>query len=454
MAGSFVAGAVVAGAGVAATRPAQMPQNVTQLMTETVTAAGAGPSNKLFPGGIFQNGGGAGQDKVWIPIMNQMMSFDDIVAEIEKEKTVTVANWTYWGLIDTFYAPALKYYVKQIYGVDVDVTWTGTQSAKGGFVGALESALAAGQTAPFDLTHLEQNFFPYAVSRGLAQPFLPSPLVPWAQYVDSWFLHYPHGIQFQNHAFVNLTVNTNHVGDWFNGWKALADPRLKGHVSLWPSSDNGAWGWWAVMAGELGLDYHSLDDMKKTLDWIAKNIHPNVLKYTDDEGEMDQLLSSETVWVCGYWCALAEGYRVTNPVLQGSHLMPGFKGVDGNFPAPHADLPGFLWIPKNTASPVLAQIAADFELSPLALFPDIHQWKFGPDDKTSEMLWARAEEGILGPDHNQYIPDWVNALGPKGINELYPTLDQAKSAPQLDWLFIQDHVDDWVNYWKTLTATS
>jgi hypothetical protein len=448
LAGSFVAGAVVAGAGMAATQPAA----VTQTVTMTQTAAGAGPT-KLFPGGIFQNGMGAGQEKVWIPIVNKMMSFDDVVAEIEAEKTVTVANWTYWGLIDTFYGPALKYYIKQIYGVDVDVTWTGTQSAKGGFMGALETSLAAGQTAPFDLTHLEQNFFPYAVDRGLAAPFLPSPLVPWAQYVDSWFLHYPYGIQFQNHAFPCFTINTKYVGDWLNGYKALADPRLKGKLSLWPTSDNGLWGWWAVMAGELGYDYHNLDDVKKTLDWVAKNIHPNVLKYTDDEGELDQLLSSETTWVSAYWCALPEGYRVTNPVFTGSHLFPSFKGVDGKFPAPHPNLPGFLWIPKNTASPILAQIAADFELSPLALFPDIHQWKFGPDDQTSESLWARAEEGLLGPGHEQFVPGWVNALGPKGIGELYPTIEQAKAAPQLDWLYIQDNVDKWIEYWKSLTAT-
>ena len=431
MAGSFVAGAVVAGAGVAATRPPGMTETV------TTTVTGAGPMTHLWSGG---------QEKVWIPIVNKMMSYDDVAAEIQKEGKVTVANWTYWGLIDTFYAPALKKYVKDLYGVDIEVEWTGTQSAKGGFMGALESALAAGQPAPFDLTHLESNFFPYAVQRNLAEPFLPSPLVPWANYVDSFFLHFPYGIQFQNHAFVNLTVNTKYVGDWFTGWKSLADPRLKGKITLWPSSDNGAWGWWAVMAGELGYDYHNPDDMKKTLKWIADNIHPNVLKYTDDEGEMDQLLTSETAWIEGYWCAIGEGYRVTNPAFQGSQKMASFKGG-------HANLPGLLWIPVKSDHPVLAQIAADFELSPLAQLPDINEWKFGPDEKTAQAFWARTEEGVLSNDFMQYIPNWVNNLGPKGINEIYPTIEEAKNAPTLDWGYIGGVADDWINYWKSLTAT-
>lgn len=132
VAGSFAAGAVVAGAGVAATRPS----GVTQTATATVTQTATGPAKRLWAGN---------QEKVWIPVLNRLMSFDDVVAEIEKEKKVIVANWTYWGLIDTFWGPVLKKYVKDIYGVDIEVEWTGTQTAKGGFMGALDSALAAGQ---------------------------------------------------------------------------------------------------------------------------------------------------------------------------------------------------------------------------------------------------------------------------------------------------------------------
>jgi hypothetical protein len=52
----------------------------------------------------------------------------------------------------------------------------------------------------------------------------------------------------------------------------------------------------------------------------------------------------------------------------------------------------------------------------------------------------------------QFVPDWVNALGPNGIFELYPTIEQAKSFPKLDWGYINTVINDWINYWKQLTA--
>ncbi len=432
MAGSFAAGAVVAGAGVYATQPSGVPGP-----TQTVTTTMTGTAGNLWS---------AGQEKVWIPIMNQFMSRDEVAAEIAKEGKVSVANWTYWGIVDTYFAPSLKKYVKDLYGVDIEVEFLGTQAAKGGWVVAVESALAAGEAPPFDLMHIELNFFEEAVAKGLAEPFLPSPLVPWAEYVDSWFLRYPYGVQFQQHALCNFTVNTKYVGDWFTGWKALADPRLKGKLSLWPSSDNGLWGWWAVVAGELGYDYKNPDDMKKTLKWIADNIVPNVVKYTDDEGELADILEKELTWISAYWCCLAEGYGITKPWLKGSHLLPYFKSE-------HPNLPGVYWIPKKAPHPVLAQIAADWELSAGFQMTDIKQWPLAPGDETrSKQLWAMAFEGALGEDYIQYVPDWVNALGPKGINEIYPTIEQAKSFPKLDWIYINTVINDWITYWKQLTA--
>jgi spermidine/putrescine-binding protein len=435
MAGSFAAGAVVAGAGVYATQPG-VP-GATQTVTTTVTGA-AEAAERLWP---------AGQDKVWIPIMNQFMSRDEVATEIAKEKKVSIANWTYWGLVDSYFTPSLKKYVKDLYGVDIEVEFLGTQAAKGGWVVAVETALAAGEAPPFDLMHIEVNFFEDAVAKGLAEPFLPSPLVPWAGYVDSWFLRYPYGIQFQQHALGNFTVNTKYVGDWFNGWKALADPRLKGKVSIWPSSDNGLWGWWAVMAGELGYDYHNLDDMKKTLKWIADNICPNVLKYTDDEGELADLLEKELTWASAYWCCTAEGYAITKPYLKGTQKLPYFKGQ-------HPNLPGVYWIPKKVQHPVLAQIAADWELSAGLQMTDIKQWPLAPDDETkTKQLWAEAFEGPLGEDYLQFVPDWVKELGPNGIYELYPTIEQATSFLKLDWGYINTVINDWIAYWKQLTAS-
>jgi spermidine/putrescine-binding protein len=438
IAGSFVAGAVVAGAGVSAMQPPSGP-SVTRTVTATETMGGptvAGPAAHVW---------GAGQNKVWIPILNKLMSYDDVVAEIQAEGKVSIANWTYWGLIDSYFTPSLKKYVKDLYGVDIDVEFLGTQAAKGGWVVAVESALAAGQSAPFDLMHIEDNFFTDAVSKGIAEPFLPSPLVPWAQFVDSFFLRFPYGVQFQQHALANFTINTNHVGDWFQTYKDLADSRLKGKLTLWPSSDNGLWGWWAIMAQELGYDYHKPSDMQKAIKWVADNIHPNVLKYTDDEGELGDLLEKELSWISAYWCCLGEGYAITKPELKGAQVLPQFKSTSVN-------LPGVYWIPKKAEHPLLAQIAADWELSAGLQMTDITQWQLAPDVKTSEQLWAMALEGPLSEDYMQYVPDWVNQMGPNGIFGIYPTIEQAKSYPKLDWGYINSVVGDWINYWKQLTA--
>ena len=426
MAGSFAAGAVVAGAGVYATQPARGPG----------TTGPAGPSGP-WP---------AGQEKVWIPIMNQFMSRDEVAAEIAKEGKVSIANWTYWGIVDTYFAPSLKKYVKDLYGVDIEVEFLGTQAAKGGWVVAVESALAAGEAPPFDLMHIELNFFDDAVAKGLAEPFLPSPLVPWAEYVDSWFLRYPYGIQFQQHALGNFTVNTKYVGDWFTGWKALADPRLKGKLSLWPSSDNGLWGWWAVVAGELGYDYQNPDDMKKTLKWIADNIVPNVVKYTDDEGELADILEKELTWVSAYWCCLAEGYAITKPYLKGSQKLPYFKGE-------HPNLPGVYWIPKKAPHPVLAQIAADWELSAGLQMTDIKQWPLAPGDETrSKQLWAMALEGPLSEDYMQFVPDWVNAARSKWNLRAISNNRASEELPEARLGIHQYCHQRLDHYWKELTA--
>ncbi|MEM4374740.1 MAG: MBL fold metallo-hydrolase, partial [Nitrososphaerota archaeon] len=191
-----------------------------------------------------------------------------------------------------------------------------------------------------EIRHLEVNFFEEAISRGVAEPFLPSPLVPNTQLVDYYFLNFPYGVQFQNHALANFTVNTKYVGDWFNSWKMLADSRLREKITLWVFEDNGFWGFLVMLAEELGKNYKNPDDMRDVLRWTAENIHPNVLKYTSDEAELDELLGRDISWASAYWCALAEGYSITRPELKGSQVLPW------RFTSPHVNLPGVYWIPK------------------------------------------------------------------------------------------------------------
>jgi hypothetical protein len=165
--------------------------------------------------------------KKWVPIVNKFMTFKDLQDELKSEAKVIIANWTYWGLADTAFVKEFKDYVALMYDVDVDIDILGTQEAKGGFMFQLYSAYSAGLKAPYDVMHLEQNFFEEGVAKNIATPFLPSPLVPNMMMVDPYFLNSPYGIQFQNYALANFTVNTKYVGSWFNSWRALADSRLR-----------------------------------------------------------------------------------------------------------------------------------------------------------------------------------------------------------------------------------
>ncbi len=377
--------------------------------------------------------------KKWVPIVNKFMTFKDLQDELKSEGKVIIANWTYWGLADTAFVKEFKDYVALMYDVDVDIDILGTQEAKGGFMFQLYSAYSAGLKAPYDVMHLEQNFFEEGVAKKIATPFLPSPLVPNMMLVDPYFLNLPYGIQFQNHALANFTVNTKYVGSWFNSWRALADSRLREKITLWVFEDNGFWGWLTVMAQDLGKNYKNPDEMKEVLKWVAENIHPNVLKYTSDEAELDELLGREISWASAYWCALGEGYVLTKPELKGNQVLPW------EFKSPQVNLPGILWIPKDVEHPLLAQVAADWLISPLHQLPDINKYK----EYTKE-LWLRTEEGLLGPEYAQYIPDWVNNLGPKGINEVYPSVEEAKKYPKIDWLYVNEHAPEWIDYYKEL----
>jgi len=432
-AGGFVAGAVVASAAWGAyevSKPPPAPPPGGQVtVTTTITKTEAGPA---VPGAKVW----MPQGKIWVPILNKFMTYDEIVEEIKREGKVTIANWTYWGLVDTYFVPELKSYVKDRFGVDVEVEILGTQAAKGGFMYQLYAAYAAGLPPPYDLMHIEVNFFDEAKAKDIMEPFLPSQLVPNTQLVDPYFLSFPYGVQFQQHATCNLTVNSKYV-DFLKRWTDLADPRLKGKITLWVFTDNGFWAFLCEVCEDLGGNYKNESDMKKAIEWTAKNIHPNVLKYTSDEADLMGNLESEVTWVAGYWCCLAEGYAITKPHLKAPLLAPWM-----------ANLPGVYWIPKKCEHPVLAQIAADWEISPEHQFPNIDQW---PGTGLNKEKWLMTEEGPIGPAYEQFFPDWAKELGPKGLYEVFPTIEDAKTkVKNLDWLYVMEHQEEWVRMYEAL----
>jgi len=401
---------------------------VTQTVRQTVTYSAAQPIPS--PGG-----------KIWVPIMNKFMTFDEIVAEIKKEGKVTVADWTYWGLIDTYFKPSFEKYVKDKYGVDVTIDILGTQEAKGGFIYQLEAAKAAGMPAPYDAMHIELNFLPDAIAKGLAEPFLPSPLVPNLAFVDSQFVapYLPYGVQFQQHAFITPVVNLKEC-PWFKNWKDYADPRLKGKVTLWSFTDNGFWTFLAMEADALGYDYKNPDQMKKAIEWVAKNVHPNVLKYTSDEAEIIELSEKNITWITSYWCCSPEMEQAAGNTWLGSVLLE-----------PHmASLHGVAWVPTGCSSPLLGQIYVDYLLSPEFQYPDINGPGFKDlSPKEAKKLWAGMTEGPLGPYYEQFIPDWWG--GEDNYFKVYPHYQDVKRVYlPLDWAYITEQSAEWIKYYQSL----
>jgi len=387
------------------------------------------------------------EGKVWIPIVNEYMSYDDLVEAIKAEAAkgpLKVADWTYWGLVDTYFIDSFKNYVKERYGVDVEIDFVGTQEAKGGFMYQLYSAYATGTPPPYDVLHLEVNFFWEAINKEIAEPFLPSPIVPNLMHLDSFFIkpYLPYGAQFQQHAFVAPVVNLEKAG-WIDEWTDFADPRLKGKITLWSMTDNGFWAFLATIAISLGYDYKNETQMREAIKWVAENVHPNVYKYTSDEAEIIELSENNVTWINCYWCCSPEMEQAAGRKWLGPRLLKPFM------PSLH----GVAWIPKGVQHPILAQLYVDWLLSPDFQFPDINATGFAElDPVTAKQLWAGMTEGPMGPYYEQFIPDWWG--GKEEYYKVFPRWDTVKPylEIQLDWVYINEHAEDWISYYQELIS--
>lgn len=381
--------------------------------------------------------------KIWVPILNKFMTHEELVAEIKAEGEVMVADWTYWGLVDTYFIPSFQKYVKDRYGVDVKMDIVGTQEAKGGFMFQLYSAYAAGMAPPYDAMHIELNFYPEAVEKGIAEPFLPSALVPNLNLLDPVFFEpwIPYGVQFQQHAWTAPVVNLEKAG-WMKSWLDYADPRLKGKITLWVFTDNGFWAYLTVTATALGYDYKKPDEMKKAIEWVAENVHPNVLKYTSDEAEIIELSEGNVTWVNSYWCCSPEMEQAAGRKWLGPVLLEPFM----------PNLAGVVWIPKDTKHPVLAQLYVDWLLSPEFQFPDIKAPGFAELDPTmAKQLWAGMTEGPLGPYYEQFIPEWWGTK--EDYYKVYPRIEDIyKYYKPVDWAYVTEHAEEWIKYYESLIA--
>ena len=357
-----------------------------------------------------------------VSILNKDMTDDEIKAEIAKEGSVVVGNWTYTAndeLVKQF-----QTYVKDTYGADVTLTYQGTQQPST-YLTNLAAAKAGGNPAPLDVVAVEENYWADAMDQDLVDSVFPSDLIPNASMVLDIFKHDPTSIAFQSTAFPGVVYSKGRAG-WMTKLQDLADPRMKGKVVLPPPGDITNGGLFLGLASELGKDYKDVAQMKEVVDWAVANLVPNVLKYTPDSAEMQQLLRTGAADAVSFWNSLAR--------------LEYFGGnTDAALLVPSAIYPvnGYLWVPKGAAHPVLAQVFINWRLAKDVQFPNAWPIDHGP--------WSELSEGFLGPDYVDQIPEWFA----KDYFNYFPNLDQIKTFKQVDWKAYNASQKEWQDYYAS-----
>jgi len=384
----------------------------------------AGACNTAAP--AASGGGGAavtctgGQKHV--SIVNTCMTDDQVKAAIAAEGSVVVGNWTYTANDEL--TKQFEKYVKDTYGADVKLTYEGSQQPST-YLTKLAAAKTGGNPAPYDVIAVEENYWADAVDQDLVDNIFPSDLIPNSALVLDIFKHDPTTIAFQSTAFPAVVFSKSRAG-WMKSLKDLADPRLKGKVILPPPGDITNGGLFLGLASELGKDYKDAAQMKEVVDWVMTNVYPNVLKYTPDSAEMQQLLRSGAVDAVSFWNSLAR--------------LEYFGGnTDAALLVPSAVFPvnGYLWVPKGAAHPVLAQVFINWRLAKDVQFPNAWPIDHGP--------WSELSEGFLGPDYVDQIPDWFAA----DYFSYFPNLDQIKAFKSVDWKAYNAAQKEWQDYYAS-----
>lgn len=363
-----------------------------------------------------------------VSIVNKDMTKEEIAAAIKAEGTVVVGNWTYTAsdqLVQQF-----QKYVKEEYGVDVKLEYQMTQQPST-YLTALYTALKAGNPSPYDVLAIEEPYYYDAKKNNAVDDVYPSGLIPNWDRVDPLFRHDPQAVGFQSTSTPAPIFHADKVGSWFKDWKDLADPRLKGRITMPLSGDITAGGFLIGVAWSLGKDYKDPAQMSEAIDFVCTKIHPNVLKYTSDSSEMQQLLRAETIDVAGFWNSLAR--------LEG---LSGEAGTKDTTFAPMASgqgmINGFMWVPKKAPHPVLAQLFMNWRLNNDVQSP-ADSWGI------THAAWAEIYEGPMGASYENIVPAWFAPDSSK----YYPSFDQiTKTFKQIDWDYYSAHVDDWMKQYS------
>ncbi len=401
------------------------PRTIAVLLFAVALVAGAcsntAPPASSGTGGASAGTGGAATKHV--SILDKDMTDDEIKAEIAKEGGLVVGNWTYSAnsvLIDEF-----QKYVKATYGADVKLTYEGTQ-APSEYLTKLAAASKGGNPAPYDVIAVEENYWADGVTQGLVSDFLPSDLIPNQSLVLDQFQHAPTSIAFQSTAFPGVVYNKTKA-PFLKTLKDLANPALKGKLTLPAPGDITAGGFFLGLASELGKDYKDAAQMKEVVDWAVTNIGPNVVQYTTDQPTLQQLFESGAIDAFAFWNSTAR-----------LEYFGGHKDATLLVPGTIYPANGYLWIPKGATHPVLAQVFINWRLSPEVQFPNDWPIEHGQ--------WSELSEGFLGPDYVSHVPDWFAA----DYFSYFPTLDQIKTQfKPVDWNAYNATSKEWQDYYAT-----
>lgn len=357
-----------------------------------------------------------------VPIVNQDMTLEQLKAEIAKEGNLIVVNWAF--PTDDVMEQQFKNYIKDTYGADINFSYEGT-FAPSVYLTNVSAAQKAGNPAPYDVVAVEENYWADALANEVVDNFLPSDLVPNQELVLDQFQRAPTAIAFQAATFTAVTYNKS-TAPFIAKLTDLADPRLKGKVTLPPPGDITAGGFFIDLGAELGKDYKDPAQMKEAVDWAMTNIAPNVLKYTSDYAEITQLLESGAVDAAAFWTGISRAERWKG--------RPEFTLL---IPPITYSINGYMWVPKNAPHPILAQIWINWRLSPEVQFPN--DWPgITPGD------WSLWNEGMLGPSYASSVPDWYAAT----YSTDYPTIEQmATTFKTVDWAAYNASAEVWQDYY-------
>ena len=209
------------------------------------------------------------------------MTDDEIKAAIAAEGSLNVGNWTYSATSEI--VNQFQKYVKDTYGADIKLNYVGSQQPSE-YLTKLAADQKAGNPASFDVIAVEENYWYDASQQGLVDDVLDSDLIPNQSMVLDVFKHAPQSIAFQSTAYPGVVYDKNDAG-YLTKLMDLADPRLKGKLTLPKPTDITAGGLLLGLASEMGKDYKDPEQMKAVVDWAVQNLGPNVLKYTTDQAD-------------------------------------------------------------------------------------------------------------------------------------------------------------------------